>query len=246
MHRYLFLFVVAIMLPFSSSCHIKGRTSITSELDKFHLDNEITQHLIKYGQYLPLIDLGFAVGELCQAFREHALLKDELIENVRKRRNYEMSRSDAAFWEMEDKFFRSRLRANKAIAKEFSKEIESIEKELPIINYNNPITDEQIREAVEKASEAYGISEASTGALNLLVYEGDRMVRIIQDSQALTSKYRRWLSEMHETGIYAPWTSYDILERKENYILEKYKTSINGLMKETLDVIRNTDVIFIR
>jgi hypothetical protein len=245
MNKYIFLKITILLLAINNLCLCGARTQISSD-GKLLLNDDMIKYLVEYGQYLPLIDLGFAVGELCQAFREHPLLKDELIENVRKRRNYEMSRSDAAFWEMEDKFFRSRLRANKAIAKEFSKEIESIEKELPIINYNNPVTDEQIREAIEEASEAYGISEESTGALNLLVCEGDRMVRIIQDSQALTSKYRRWLSEMHETGIYAPWTSYDILERKKNYILEKYKTSINGLMKETLDVIRNTDVIFIR
>ena len=207
-----------------------------------YLDNEITQFLMMYGPYLPLIDLGFAVGELCQAYREKPSLKDELIKNIRERRNYEMSSSDAAEWEREDKFFKSQLRANRVIVKEYAKEIESVEKELPMMDYNNTITNDQIVKMIEEASEAYGVSEASTGMLNLLVYDGERMVRLIQGSQKLLTKYRRWLSAIRETGIFSPWTTNPILERKKGYILEKYQSSSNALMKETLKSLRKTAV----
>jgi hypothetical protein len=232
-----------VLHPLGDVCRASAGTSPLAD-DSLYLDDAITQHLIKYGQYIPVIDLGFAISELCQAFREYPQLKDELIENIKERR-HGMAKEDATYLETENKFFSSQLRRNKVISRECAKEIEYIECEFPIFKNKELLKDDEIRKEIEQASELSGISEASTGVLNMLVFNGERVIRIVQDSQKLTLKYRRWLSAIRETGIYSPWTHGKILERKKTYILKKYGKSSNELMKETLESIRITAIRYI-
>jgi hypothetical protein len=241
-YKQIFLLSIIVLLPLGNAYLIGSGISIASDIDMFYLDDGITQHLAKYGQYMPLIDLGFAVGEMCQLFREQPSLKAEFIKNIRAQRKQGMSMNNASFWEIEDRFFRSQLRHNKAVSKEYAKEIESIEREFPILSHSSPQTNDQIRKVIEEASEAYGISEPSTAAFDMLVLDGERVILIVQDSRELTIKYRRWLSELRETGIYSPWTHGGILERKRAYVLEKYDKFSNELMRDTLNSIRITAV----
>jgi hypothetical protein len=245
MNKYVFLVITVFFLPVNCGCPAKSKFSISYDLEKLSLDESITEYLEKYGHRVPLIDLGFAVGELCQALREQPLLKNRIISAIEERRSIRMTEDDAAYCETEDHFFRYSLRRDKEISRQYAKEIESMENGFPMLKHNNRLTDDQIRREIEKVSELSGISEASTGVFNLLVFDAEKVISIVQDSQELTIKYRCWLSAIQEAAIFSPWTPGEMLERKKAYILKKYSGSTNELMKETLDIIRNAAVRYV-
>lgn len=244
MCKQLVLIAAIVFHPICDACCAGDRTWLPADSAGTHLDGDIIQHLAKYGQYIPLIDLGFAIGELCQAFKENPLLSDELIKNIKERRRGS-TKDDAAYWETEDRFFATQLRHNEEISRECAKEMAEFQHQSQIRKSNDLLKDDEISKEIEEASELPGISEASTGVFNMLVFDAERVIRIVQDYKELTLKYKRWLSKLQEAGIYSPWTHGKMLERKKAYILEKYGKSSNELMKETLSSIRITPVKYI-
>ncbi len=241
------IFVISIVRLLFSSNMYSGlfNNNIVASNDNIVLDETITNDLEEYGNYMPLMDLGFAVGELCEAFRKNPLLKHEFVRFKLEERSAVWTQEIACYREMEDKFFRSQLRCNKAISDKYDKEISFIEKNLIKPRYINDITDDYIKEVINDASESYGISEKSSLAFALLIMEGKRTIRVVQESEALIEKYKQWLSAIKVTGIYTPWVHGSILQREKEFIIKQFRAYDRELAGYTIYMLKNTDVRYV-
>jgi hypothetical protein len=143
-------------------------------------------------------------------------------------------------------FFRDRLIAQTKLQTEYADGYDFLVNSLPIVS-DTTISLNKYQKLVLRFDHADGgnFPELSGMYFSFLIVDGMRFINAIEQKPKCVMLFRKWINNIEETEFVANGADNvppQIIERKRNYLIDKYSTVQDSLMKEAVFKIRSAKI----
>lgn len=210
------------------------------------IDDTVTDFLKENLYYSTFINLSFCQKELIKLLNKDDSCKKRWENKVKHLFTMYDNPIDNISTGIEVEFFRDRLNEQSKLQNEYPKGYEFLVKSLPT-DLDTSISINKYQSLMLRLKNAGGgnFSELSGIYYTFLIIDGSRFINAIERNPKCVIQFKRWIDSIEETEFVAYAADNvppQIIERKRNYLIDKYSSVTDSLMKEAIYKIKSAKI----
>jgi hypothetical protein len=205
------------------------------------VNEEVTDAIKRRMESLCLCALGFALDELMKLLDEEPTFRTVWQEKVIR---YPALFTEEVFYLSENEcvtFFFSTLESRSDLRDQYPDEFGFLKQHV-FPRAGKSLTRDDYAWFAKLYEQTSDFFDMSAMNFNLLITDGVSFVEEVEKDEDAKRVFRKWIGDIEKTEFSTYFLPLAIIERRREYILEKYESCDNALMKEVLKKIREAQV----